>query len=171
MELGNELRAGFVSLQKFHNVFCQHLPSLDHIKLNAVDVVSHLGDIIPIPTLFCSMWKVLFITSCIGQLIHAATWDFNYIVQIHCKNRIGTHFIKQGDYKVICSEDSQIVGLSELASMVEQGMKLEMSIVLWQQTNFQDIKEKCPRCHHINVNATVDQAWIQWKVPFKFYIC
>ena len=59
MELGNELHAGFVTLRNFLDKFGQRLPFLGHIKLNAVDVVSHLGEIIPVPTMFCSTWKVL----------------------------------------------------------------------------------------------------------------
>jgi phage FluMu protein Com len=39
-----------------------------------------------------------------------------------------------------------------------------MSIVLRQQVVFQDIKEKCPRCHYINLNVTVSGGWIEWKV-------
>jgi hypothetical protein len=73
MELGNELRAGFVSLRRFHDLFSQRLISLDHIKINSVDVVSHLGVIIPVPTIFCSTWKVTFISSQTGRLTSFAT--------------------------------------------------------------------------------------------------
>lgn len=62
MELGNELHAGHVSLKQFHGLLIRHLPLL-HIKLNAVHVVSHLGYIIPVPNMFCSSWKVVFISS------------------------------------------------------------------------------------------------------------
>jgi hypothetical protein len=65
---------------------------------------------------------------------------------------------------VIRAEDNRIVGPSELASAVEPGMKLEMSILLWKATAFLD-KGKCPRCRHINLDVTVDHGWIQWKVP------
>ena len=58
MELGNELRAGFVSLSRFHDIYSRRLTSLYHIKLNSVDIISHLGQTIPIPTIFCSTWKV-----------------------------------------------------------------------------------------------------------------
>jgi hypothetical protein len=59
MELGNELRAGLASLWRFHDLFSQHLPPLYHIKLNTVEVLTHLGENIPVPTIFCSRWKVL----------------------------------------------------------------------------------------------------------------
>ena len=60
MDLGNELQAGRVSLERFHNILTRRLPFLGHIKLNAVTVVSHLGDIIPVPSIFCSTWEVVF---------------------------------------------------------------------------------------------------------------
>jgi len=68
---------------------------------------------------------------------------------------------------VIRAEDNQIVDPGELASTAEPGLKLEMSIVLRQGTTFQDAKEKCPRCLHMNLDATVDHGWIQWKVPLN----
>jgi hypothetical protein len=70
LEIGNELCASPVSLHKFHDLCNQRLPFLGHIKLNAVQVVSHLGDIIPVPTMFCSTWKVLFILSCVIGIPH-----------------------------------------------------------------------------------------------------
>ncbi|KIM74362.1 hypothetical protein PILCRDRAFT_828352 [Piloderma croceum F 1598] len=145
-ELGTELHAGLATLQRFHGFNHQILPSLYHIKLNTVDVLNHLGEIIPVPTIFCSTWK-----------------DFHYIVQVHCRNRVGIDFIERGDYEVICAENSQIVRPSELAHTVQPGMKLEMSILLRPEIAFQDAKETCPRCHHINLNATVDLGWIQCR--------
>jgi hypothetical protein len=70
MELGNELRAGFVSLSRFHDLYSRRLTSLYHIKLNSVDIVSHLGQTIPVPTIFCSTWKVWFISCLIDWVIH-----------------------------------------------------------------------------------------------------
>jgi hypothetical protein len=61
MDLGSELCASFVSLRTFHELFNQRIPSLDHIKLDAVDVMNHLGKSMPIPIMFCSTWKVPFI--------------------------------------------------------------------------------------------------------------
>ena len=61
MELGNELQAGHVSLAKFHALLTRRMPFLGHIKLNTVTVVNHLGDIIPVPNIFCSAWEVGFI--------------------------------------------------------------------------------------------------------------
>jgi hypothetical protein len=60
MDLGNELTAGHVSLKELHLRLKQHSSSLHHIKINTVQVVDHLGEIILVPTIFCSTWKVLF---------------------------------------------------------------------------------------------------------------
>jgi hypothetical protein len=76
--------------------------------------------------------------------------------------------VERGDYEVLRAEDSHMINRSEFAKTVEPGMVLEMSIVMRQATAFKDSKEKCPRCHHINVNATVAGGWIEWKVPFKY---
>jgi len=62
IELSNEFRAGPVSLRRLRDLFNQRL-FLGHVRLNAIEVVSHLGDIIPVPTIFCSTWKVLYICS------------------------------------------------------------------------------------------------------------
>jgi hypothetical protein len=71
MELRNKLCTGLTTLQRFYYLNSQCLPSLYHIKLNMVDVMSQLGDIIPIPTMFCFTWKVLFYYySPIGWLTH-----------------------------------------------------------------------------------------------------
>jgi hypothetical protein len=61
MELGNELHASRVSLQKFHTLLSQRLPFLRHVQVNAVLVVDHLGRNIPVPTQFCSTWEVSFV--------------------------------------------------------------------------------------------------------------
>jgi hypothetical protein len=60
--LGNELSAGHVSFRRFHDWFSQRLPFLGHVKINAVNVVNHLGDVIPVPDVFCSTWKVPMIS-------------------------------------------------------------------------------------------------------------
>jgi hypothetical protein len=76
MELGNDARADRVSLKELHDMFSQRLPHLGHIPLITVDVVSHLGDIIPVPSVFASTWKVLFISSCISLLMHFCKLGF-----------------------------------------------------------------------------------------------
>ena len=55
MELGNELRAGLATLGRFHDLHYWCLPSLYHIKLITVDLVTHLGETHTNPNdiLFC----------------------------------------------------------------------------------------------------------------------
>jgi hypothetical protein len=46
---------------------------------------------------------------------------------------------------------------------------LEMSIVLWQKITFQDNKEACPWCRHINLNVTVTWGVDQVVNSCNFY--
>jgi hypothetical protein len=73
---------------------------------------------------------------------------------------MGVSYIERGAYEVIRAEDSQIIGPSELASMAQPGMKLEISIVMRQRVADQ---RKCPRCGYINLRAAV-RGWIEWQV-------
>lgn len=66
---------------------------------------------------------------------------------------------------MIRADGSHTIGHSEFANTVKPGMVLEMSIVLRQPAAFQDNKQKCPRCHHVNLNVTTTSGWIDWKVP------
>lgn len=74
--------------------------------------------------------------------------------------------MERGDYQVIRADNNQVIGWSELPNTVESGMILEMSIILRQETAFQNTKEKCPRCGHVNLNVTANRGWIEWKVLF-----
>lgn len=56
------------------------------------------------------------------------------------------------------AEDKRVIGRSELASRIESGMILEMSVIL-----LQTVKGKCPRCYHINV-ISGNSTWINWWV-------
>ncbi|KIM85575.1 hypothetical protein PILCRDRAFT_338021 [Piloderma croceum F 1598] len=156
MELGNELQAGRVSLARFHTLLTRRLPFLSHIKLNTVTVVSHLGDVIPVPSIFCSTWE-----------------DFHHIINGHCKGRFGNRFVARGDYMLIQADNSQVIIPSECASQVESGMVLEMSIVLRDDVLFvlDHDKNKCPRCGHINSGATTRSGWIECRgCPGQFQV-
>jgi hypothetical protein len=69
MELGNELREGLTTLRRFHYLNSQRLPSLYHIKLNAVDVMTN-SDLI----LFHMEGTLFF--SPIGRLTHLRNLGF-----------------------------------------------------------------------------------------------
>ena len=58
MDIGNELRTGYVSLKRFHAILEQRLPDIGHIQVQTVYVVDHLGQNIPVPFIFCSRWEV-----------------------------------------------------------------------------------------------------------------
>jgi hypothetical protein len=55
--LGHKLRAGSVSLKEFRAFFSQGPASLHDIQVTSINVVDHLGENIPVPTIFCSSWK------------------------------------------------------------------------------------------------------------------
>jgi hypothetical protein len=97
----------------------------------------------------------------LGQLSHALRLGFDYVVQVHCKDRVGINFIQRGDYEVLHAKDNQIIDPSEFASTVEPGMKLEMSIVMRQSTADQT---RCPRCGYFNSQVAVCDGWIDWQV-------
>jgi hypothetical protein len=91
--------------------------------------------------------------------------DFDHVLQVHCKDQIGIDFIERGDYEILRAEDNQIIPRSEFGTAVEPGMKLEMSIVLWQERMNQN---KCPRCGHMNSQLPTESGWIKWQVPSNF---
>ena len=68
MELGAEMCANQLSLKRFHTSLSERLPYLGHIQLHTVQVVDHLGRIIPIPTQFCSSWTVGLVRQCIASM-------------------------------------------------------------------------------------------------------
>ena len=75
-DLGNDLLAGHVSLDTFFSTLRERLPALCHIKLESISVVDHLGQTIPLPTVFCSTWKVISCLKFIGDLRHLYTLGF-----------------------------------------------------------------------------------------------
>ena len=98
-----------------------------------------------------------------ASLADVPSQDFDYVINGYCKNRIGDHFIKRGAYQVVRAADGRVISSSEFAAKVKSGMKIEISIVLRQNSDFQDAKTKCPRCHHININVVSGGGdWIEW---------
>jgi hypothetical protein len=68
MDARDELRTGHVSLKSLRDLFNQRLPFLGHIKLNTIQILDHLGDIILVPDMFCSTPKVSLCCPHSGQL-------------------------------------------------------------------------------------------------------
>ena len=69
------------------------------------------------------------------------------------------------------AQDSAMISPSRFANTIMPGMVLEMSIILRQTDPFQENKEMCPRCSHINLNAHADRGWIEWEVPPLSHMC
>ena len=72
--------------------------------------------------------------------------DFHYIINGHCKNHFGHHFVEEGDYTIIRTTDNYIMDPSELANEVESEMIFEMSIVIWAKKGLP--KEVSPMWPH-----------------------
>ena len=165
MDIGNDLCTGHVSLRKFHTLLRQHIPSLQHIQLETLSVVDHLGQNIPVPTMFCSTWKVTLSLLFVNFVFIILTYqDFDHIIIGYCKGRVGIDYVEQGDYQVINPTDNKRIDAVDLPRRAKLGMTLEMSIVVRQKSTSQDNKATCPRCRHVNLNSTSDNGWIEWKV-------
>ncbi|KIM81318.1 hypothetical protein PILCRDRAFT_507981 [Piloderma croceum F 1598] len=134
-DLGNKLRAA----------------SLRNIQVTKILVLDHLGQYIPVPTMFCSTWE-----------------GFNYIIHGYCKDRPGYRFVERGEYQMIRAADNQTIDPSEFASTIAPEMKFEMSIILRKMTAFQKNRGKCPQCHFVNSHVPAAHGWIEWKVLISF---
>ncbi|KIM76410.1 hypothetical protein PILCRDRAFT_649108 [Piloderma croceum F 1598] len=76
-EFGNRLHAGRFPLMDFLSYLRQGPSFLRYIQVHTVLVVDHLGQNIPVPTMFCSSWK-----------------DFDYIIKGYClKDRFGDRYV------------------------------------------------------------------------------
>jgi hypothetical protein len=172
-QLGNELRTGHLFLQDFRVLINYGPPSLHDINICKILVLDHLGENIPVPTMFCSTSSVclpihflillhtMFLFS--SQILHD-------IIKGYCRHRPGNRYIERGDYQLLLtdSDSSQVIPLLEFSNVVS-GSRLEMSIVLRQTTTSKNIK-RCPRCFHFNSTVTATDGWIEWKVALTFYV-
>jgi hypothetical protein len=84
------------------------------------------------------------------------------VIQGYCRGQPGHRLVKQGDYQMIRTQDSQTIDPSEFANVVGPGMTLEMSIILQRRTALQDNKGKCPQCRYVNSTLNVINGWIEW---------
>lgn len=88
--------------------------------------------------------------------------EFDHIIEVYSNGRPGSAYITRGDYELVHVQDGQFVNHSEFTSVVESGMTFDMSITKREGMVFRDIKEKCPRCHHVNPHANTSNGWIEW---------
>jgi hypothetical protein len=167
MEHTNGLRASRVSIKDFFAYLSQGPSSLHHIQVDKILVVDHLGRNIPVPTIFCSTWRVGISRPHIHHSSHFSCQEFSHIIKGYCKHSHGNRHLKRGDYEVIRPGDGQVISRSDFASTVKPGMILELSIIL--RRDFQDNKE-CPRCYHINRFANISGGWIEWQMSPNSFI-
>ena len=69
-QLGNDLRAGHITLKMFYASLHEDLPPLRHIHLETVSVLDHLGQTMPVPSMFCCTWEVILHLHYIDDLTH-----------------------------------------------------------------------------------------------------
>jgi hypothetical protein len=69
-DTGNSLRTGCLSLREFRAYFSRGPVSLREIQIAKLRIVDHLGEILSVPMIFCSSWKVCPLLSCILALGH-----------------------------------------------------------------------------------------------------
>jgi len=112
-ELGNQMQAGLVSIEDVRSALRQRSRSLDHVHDSIVLVVDHLGMVIPIPILFCSTWKVGFV-SIMCRLISHHLW---------CRD-----FMTSSKY--IAKTASEIVTSNE-ATIMSYVLMIVRSLNLW----------------------------------------
>ena len=77
---GNGVRAGHINLKDFHACSNQGPLSLRHIQVDKILVVDHLGWNIPVPTIFCSTWKVGFLALrifCMTNIRKSGFWLYH----------------------------------------------------------------------------------------------
>ncbi|KAF7982771.1 hypothetical protein HWV62_26680 [Athelia sp. TMB] len=144
-ELEAEGELSSTALAEFYTRLTQETASLRHIKVDMLMVVDHLGRNLPVPMMFCHNWQ-----------------DFHLVIAGHCSNFAGYSIIQRGDYQILKSEDGQAIDRSELSTIVQPGMTVEMSIVLRQQMKEMASDEQCicPRCGHMNSDASIASDWV-----------
>ncbi|KAF7974363.1 hypothetical protein HWV62_12322 [Athelia sp. TMB] len=118
------------SLAEMHAWLDLESRTLQHIVIDAVTVVSHLGHKFPVPFIFCKSWR-----------------DFHVVITGFCRNSAGYVLIQRGDYMIWKSDDT-IIHPTEISVKLRSGMRVKMSIVLHERVENRHRKEarRCPRC-------------------------
>ncbi|KDR72523.1 hypothetical protein GALMADRAFT_252652 [Galerina marginata CBS 339.88] len=119
--------------------FTGHNPPIS-IKDKTIDVVDPLGEILPIPTLFCGTWEA-----------------FDHVLKGFSRNRVGQHYVDQGDYQIVHPNNDKTVNRSDLYKLKE-GETVEMSIILRSGDNNEN-RNRCPRCSFLDDHAPLNGGW------------
>lgn len=156
-----------MSIQQLRN-FLRHGPlRLQHVLLDQIIVVDHLGSNIPVPTMFCSKLDVsdylpfYLEVSCI-TCRHLQ--NLRYVIRGYCKGRVGIKQIEEGDFHLLRSDDCQLVHPDNLTDVVQSGVALEMTIVLREIYHFWGHPGTCPRCGYVNLHSSpyMRDSGVEW---------
>ncbi|KZP16867.1 hypothetical protein FIBSPDRAFT_38377 [Athelia psychrophila] len=76
-----------------------------------------------------------------------------------CRGVAGDVVILRGDYRILDSEDDQVINPEEFAFILQPGMAVDLSIVFHDQAEERQGSEgySCPRCQHANSRYT---GWV-----------
>jgi hypothetical protein len=69
-DLGDNLCTGHLSLGEFRAYFNRGPICLRDIQVAKVHIVDHLGEVLSVPIIFCSSWKVCPLVSCVFAVNH-----------------------------------------------------------------------------------------------------
>ncbi|KZP15434.1 hypothetical protein FIBSPDRAFT_867187 [Athelia psychrophila] len=130
------------ALAKFYVQLEQESTSLRHIEVDAVIVRDHLERRLCVPMIFCT-----------------SSQDFHVVIAGFCRGVAGDALIQQRNYRILNSEDDQVINPEEFAIVLQPGMAVGMSIVYHEQAEERQGSEgySCPRCQHVNSRCT---GWV-----------
>ncbi|KAF7969479.1 hypothetical protein HWV62_27275 [Athelia sp. TMB] len=113
------------ALAAFYGILERDAAHLQHIKIDVIYVIDHLNRTLPVPTMFCDSWEVKIISSLPSREV------------ILISDMAGSDAVKKGDYRIIRPDD-RVIETSQLPEAIRLGMTLEISIVIWTQTDGRD---------------------------------
>ena len=89
-----------------------------------------------------------------------------------CRDSFGGALVQRGDYRILKSDDDQVIYPSQFGTILQAGMTVEMSIVLREQAEerWGGEEHRCPRCGHINRKVITSSGWVDWY-DYNYFIC
>ena len=139
------------------------IPKLVNEKSVIIEDV--LGRQIPIPITSCGSWQVFilsyrFVTFFSIRMLQTV----HNIIAAYFKDKVGSIFVERGDYRLLPAGSDCIIDASSFPSTAEEGMRLEMSVVLKKRRYGPDAYEtqKCPWCQFSNHATIPRDGWINW---------
>ena len=81
-----------------------------------------------------------------------------------CKDSAGFNLIQRGDYRILGSKDEKFINPEDIAAVLRPGMKVEMSIILFEVEQRKETYKayNCPRCTHVNKRIVTLSGWSDW---------